>query len=94
METWDDMLKEYETLIYIPISSGLSGSCMTAQGLAQDEEYEGKVFVVDNGHVSTPLHRSVLDAVEMAEAGYSAVEIIWNRSIRCISEMSWNEKVT
>ena len=44
METWDDMLKEYETLIYIPISSGLSGSCMTAQGLAQDEEYEGKVF--------------------------------------------------
>ena len=48
---------------------------MTAQGLAQDEEYEGKVFVVDNGHVSTPLHRSVLDAVEMAEAGYSAVEI-------------------
>ena len=75
METWDDMLKEYETLIYIPISSGLSGSCMTAQGLAQDEEYEGKVFVVDNGHVSTPLHRSVLDAVEMAEAGYSAVEI-------------------
>ena len=47
METWDDMLKEYE----------------------------GKVFVVDNGHVSTPLHRSVLDAVEMAEAGYSAVEI-------------------
>lgn len=75
METWDDMLKEYETLIYIPISSGLSGSCMTAQGLAQDEEYEGKVFVVDNGHVSTPLHRSVLDAVAMAEAGYSAVEI-------------------
>lgn len=64
METWDDMLKEYETLIYIPISSGLSGSCMTAQGLAQDEEYEGKVFVVDNGHVSTPLHRSVLAAVE------------------------------
>lgn len=75
MEMWNEMLKEYEQIIYIPISSGLSGSCMTAQGLAQDEEYEGKVFVVDNGHVSTPLHRSILDAVEMIDAGYSAAEI-------------------
>lgn len=75
MEMWDEMLKEYEQIIYIPISSGLSGSCMTAQGLAQDEEYEGKIFVVDNGHVSTPLHRSILDAVEMIDAGYSAEEI-------------------
>ena len=75
MEMWDDMLKTYEEILYIPISSGLSGSCMTAQGLAQDEEYEGKVFVVDNGHVSTPLHRSILDAVEMVEEGYSAEQI-------------------
>lgn len=75
MEMWNEMLKEYEQIIYIPISSGLSGSCMTAQGLAQDEEYEGKVFVVDNGHVSTPLHRSILDAVEMIDEGYSAAEI-------------------
>ena len=75
MEMWDDMLKTCEEIIYIPISSGLSGSCMTAQGLAQDEEYEGKVFVVDNGHVSTPLHRSILDTIEMVEAGYSAKKI-------------------
>lgn len=75
MELWDEMLKDYEKIIYIPISSALSGSCMTAQGLAQDEKYEGKVFVVDNGHVATPLHRCILDALEMVEAGYSAEEI-------------------
>lgn len=75
MKMWDAMLEQYEELVYIPISSGLSGSCMTAQAMAQDEPYDGKVFVVDNGRVSTPMHRSVLDAVELAGKGYSAEKI-------------------
>lgn len=75
MKMWDAMLEQYEELVYIPISSGLSGSCMTAQAMAQDEPYAGKVFVVDNGRVSTPMHRSVLDAVELAGKGYSAEKI-------------------
>ena len=75
MKMWDTMLEQYEELVYIPISSGLSGSCMTAQAMAQDEPYAGKVFVVDNGRVSTPMHRSVLDAVELAGKGYSAERI-------------------
>ena len=75
MKMWDTMLEQYEELVYIPISSGLSGSCMTAQAMAQDEPYAGKVFVVDNGRVSTPMHRSVLDAVELADKGYSAEKI-------------------
>lgn len=75
LQLWDEALEEYEQVLYIPISSGLSGSCMTAQGLAQDEPYEGRVFVVDNGRVSTLLHRSVLDALELVEEGYSAEEI-------------------
>ena len=49
MAMWDAMLTEYDEIVYIPISSGLSGSCMTAQALAQDEPYDGRVFVVDNG---------------------------------------------
>ena len=49
---WSAMLQEYEELVYIPISSGLSGSCMTAQAMAQEEPYAGRVFVVDNGRVS------------------------------------------
>lgn len=75
MELWREGLKEYESIIYIPMSSGLSGSCNTAMMLAGEEEFEGKVFVVDNGRVSTPLHRSVLDALELADSGCSAQEI-------------------
>ena len=48
---------------------------MTAEAMANEDEFAGKVFVVDNGRVATPMHRSVLDAVEMAEEGYSVVEI-------------------
>lgn len=72
---WDKALKEYDQVLYIPISSGLSGSCSTATALAMDEPYAGRVFVVDNGRVSTPLHRSILDALELIREGYSAGEI-------------------
>ena len=75
MAAWDKGLAEYETILYFPISSGLSGSCATAAALAQDEPYENRVFVVDNGRVSTPMHRSILDALEFIRAGYSAREI-------------------
>jgi len=75
MEFWREGLKEYEQILYIPMSSGLSGSCYTAMALAQDEEFEDKVFVVDNGRVATPLHRSILDALEMADEGLDAGQI-------------------
>ncbi len=75
MGLWRDGLKEYETLVYIPMSSGLSGSCHTAMMLAEEEEFKGKVFVVDNGRIATPLHRSIFDAMELMEEGYSAAEI-------------------
>ena len=61
--------------VYMPISSGLAGSCNTARMLATEEEFEGKVFVVDNGRVATPMHRSILDALELIEEGYSAQEV-------------------
>lgn len=75
MNFWREGLKEYEQIVYIPMSSGLSGSCGTAMMLAMEDEFENKVFVVDNGRVSTPLHRSVLDALELAEDGYCAEQI-------------------
>lgn len=75
MALWDEALMEYETILYMPISSGLSGSFATAAALAQDEKYEGRVFVVDHGQVATPLHRMVLDALELVEKGYPASEI-------------------
>ena len=59
----------------MPLSSGLSGSYSTAAMLAQEEKYKEKVYVVDHGRISTPLHQSILDALEMIEEGLSANEI-------------------
>lgn len=72
---WDELLAEYETLVYIPISSGLSGSCQTATALAAEEPYAGRVYVVDNGRVATPMHQSVLDAIELMHNGHDAPTI-------------------
>ena len=72
---WDEMLLSYDQILYIPLSSSLSGSCMTAAALSQEPKYENKVFVVDNGRVSTPLHRSILDAIDLVEDGYTAPQI-------------------
>ena len=57
------------------MSSGLSGSCQTAIMLAQEEEYDGKVYVVNNQRISVTQRQSVIDAKGMAEAGYDAAAI-------------------
>ncbi|SFP47484.1 EDD domain protein, DegV family [Butyrivibrio proteoclasticus] len=77
MTLWDKVLQDYDQIIYIPMSSGLSGSCQSAYMIAQ-EEYEGKVFVVDNQRISVTQRQSALDALEMAKAGLSAEEIVKN----------------
>ncbi len=75
-EIWDRVLEDYDEIVYIPISSGLSGSCATAKMLAEEDPYKGKVFVVDNGTVSALTHQSVLDAQELSEQGLSAEQIM------------------
>lgn len=74
-DVWDWALKEFEKVLYMPLSSGLSGSCETAMALARDEEYDGRVLVVDHGQIATPLHQLVLDTLELIEKGYSAERI-------------------
>ena len=71
---WDSILKDYDQIVHIPMSSGLSGSCATANMLAS-EDYEGKVFVVDNQRISITQRQSVLEAKDMADKGFSAEEI-------------------
>ena len=72
-ELWDELLEEYDEIVHIPMSSGLSSTCSTAAMLAQD--YEGKVFVVDNQRISVTQRQSVMDAMELAAAGKSGQEI-------------------
>ena len=74
-DAWDAILKEYDEMVYIPMSSGLSSSCATAMMLAEDDDYEGKVYVVDNQRISVTQRQSVMDAIELAAAGKSAAEI-------------------
>jgi DegV family protein with EDD domain len=69
MDLWNELLKEYDAIVHIPMSSGLSSSCQTAIMLAED--YEGKVFVVNNQRISVTQRQSVLDAKEMADQGLS-----------------------
>ena len=73
--TAEELLKKYDEILYIPMSSGLSGSCQTAIMLAQEEEYDGKVYVVNNQRISVTQRQSVIDAKGMAEAGYDAAAI-------------------
>ena len=72
-DLWDGLLKSYDEIVHIPMSSGLSGSCETAIMLAQD--YDGKVQVVNNRRISATQKLAVKDAKTLADAGWSAPEI-------------------
>ena len=71
---WDEVLKDYDQIIYIPMSSGLSKSCESAM-IAAKADYDGKVFVVDNQRISVTQRLSVMDALEMVKRGYDAEKI-------------------
>ena len=73
LDLWDKLLKEYDEIVYIPMSSGLSSSCETAISLSR--EYGEKVQVVDNQRISVTQSKSVEDAMKLAEEGKNAKEI-------------------
>lgn len=73
MNLWDELLKEYDEIVHIPMSSGLSGSCQSATMLAQD--YDNKVHVVNNQRISVTQRQSAIDALMLAERGVSGAEI-------------------
>lgn len=83
IDLWDKLLEEYEEIVHIPMSSGLSSTCETAISLSQD--YDGRVQVVDNKRISVTLVESVMDAMKLRDAGKSAAEI------KEILEREWAE---
>lgn len=74
IQLWDKLLQEYDEIVHIPMSSGLSGSFQSAHMLAED--YDGKVFVVNNQRISVTMKESVLDAKALADRGMSGSEIL------------------
>jgi len=73
MELWESVLKEYDEIVCIPMSSGLSSTCETAMSIAR--EYKGKVYVVDNQRISVTQEQSVYDAMYLRDKGMCAEEI-------------------
>lgn len=73
LELWDKLLTEYDEIVHIPMSSGLSGSCQSAIMLSED--YDGKVQVVNNQRISVTQRQSALDAKMLAERGMDAAQI-------------------
>lgn len=74
MDIWDKLLKEYDQIVHIPMSSGLSGSCQTAKMLAED--YDGKVFVVNNQRICPTQRDSVFEAMKMVKKGMDGQQIL------------------
>lgn len=72
---FNKILEDYDEIVHIPMSSGLSGSCQTALMLAEDDDYKGKVYVVDSQRISVTQKWDVLDALELSKQGKSAKEI-------------------
>ena len=72
-DKWDELLKEYDEIVHIPMSSGLSSSCETAHMLSKD--YDGRVQVVNNQRISVTMRQSVVDAKNLADQGKNAAEI-------------------
>lgn len=73
LDRWNSLLKEYDEIVYIPMSSGLSSSCATARTLAED--FDGRVQVVNNQRISVTQRQSVLDAQALARQGWDAAQI-------------------
>ncbi len=73
LNLWDELLKDYDEIVHIPMSSGLSGTCDTAKMLASD--YDERVWVVDNQRISVTQRQSTLDAMMLAKKGFSGKEI-------------------
>ena len=72
-ELWNKYLMSYDELVYIPMMSGLSGTCENAKRFAK--KYNGRVVVVDNARISLTQKESVLEALKMAKLGMSALQI-------------------
>ncbi len=73
MKLWDELLQDYDEIVHIPMSSGLSGSCQSAIMLAED--YDNKVQVVNNQRISVTQRQSALDALQLAGRGMDAKQI-------------------
>ncbi|MEG0176955.1 DegV family protein [Anaerorhabdus sp.] len=70
---WKELLETYDGVLFLPISSRLSGTYNSA--VLASKEFDGKVVVVDAKMACCPVQAIAIDAKNMAEKGYSLEEI-------------------
>ncbi|MGN0242440.1 MAG: DegV family protein [Lachnospiraceae bacterium] len=75
IDTWTNLLEKYDEVVYIPMASALSGTYSSAASLSQEEQYQGRVFVVDNKRISVLQKQSVVDALALVQQGMRAEQI-------------------
>ena len=74
-EEWRELLKTYDEIVYIVLSSGLSEACNTATRASHEEEFEGRVFVVNNQRVSFLNKMAIIEASSLIKQGKNGREI-------------------
>ena len=74
-DEWRNILKEYDEIVYIILSSGLSEACNTAINASHLDEFEGKVFVVNNQRVAYMHKMTMFEARYMIDHGKTGKEI-------------------
>ena len=69
-ERWRRILKDYDEILYMPLSSGLSETALVIKHMAETEpEFIGKVYALDNHRVSITQKQAVVDAMTMIKEG-------------------------
>lgn len=76
MKMWDKILKDYDEVLFIPISSGISGTYQTSKRASEQDEYKGRVFVIDSKFVCAPTKILIQFIQEMIKAGYDGEQIM------------------
>ncbi|MGL5268375.1 MAG: DegV family protein [Spiroplasma sp.] len=75
-EIWEEMLKKFEKIIFIPLSKGLSGQYNTAIMLAKEPSFQNKVYIFDSNGVSIINYLLVKKAYKMAQDDNNNVNTI------------------
>ncbi len=74
-DAWREVLQNHDQVVYVCLSSGLSEGCNTAQNASHTEEFEGKVFVVNNQRVSYMNKISMFEASILIDQGKTGAEV-------------------
>ena len=75
-EYFRPLLKEYDHIIHFALSSEISSACQNAIAASHEDEFEGKVDIIDSRSLSTGIALHCFYARKLAKAGKAPNEIV------------------